>query len=235
MNKFITGKIKMSNQNIKIATVVIIAAVTIAFCGCRPGGQSKSRLDLKNEMPVKLSCVIAIDQPDGSKYFTKQKQLLYPEQKTLLFSAEEPEAVFKWSVAGSSYNQPKSAKLPPRAELMFSREISTALLELYLANTTGSIQTAGADFSPEATINIDGQIYGRVSGDKSIELYQNRQSKKIDTAKTTGKISYIIQGYNYHKIENSEIILPTKIDVFVLKAGQNKQFAAQFSIFVEKF
>ncbi len=225
----------MSNRNIKIATVAVIAAVAIAFCGCSQSSQSdKSRpLNLKNEMPVKLSCVVSIGQNDGSRYFTKQKQLFYPEQNGLIFSANEPEGAFSWSVTDDSYTRPKASKLPQRAKLMFSRQVSAALLALYTANTADLSQAGKTGFSLSATINIDGRIYERLSKNNGISLYRNRQSGKIDTVKTTGKGSYIIQGYNYHKIANSELVIPTKVDVFVLKTGQNKQFAAQFSIFID--
>jgi hypothetical protein len=181
---------------------------------------------------LELDCVVTFYLPDGSFYLTKQHHEIDPLSNLIRISAKEPQGNFTWKLSpdgltvieGTNQGDFLPTGLGAEDYAKAIIDITTTPLRL-IERKTGLIR--GAE-----PVKIEGQWYypiGRPTSDKpdsethrpNLVYYQNRDNSLVDMLLfgDTEGACLAVRGYNYHEVEKGGILIPAKIEIFIVGAG----------------
>ena len=76
-----------------LMTIVLVAAV-LPFCGCQETKKKRkisAPIYTQTGREIIFNCIATYFQADGSKYFTEQNHTVWPNEQTIVISADEPQ------------------------------------------------------------------------------------------------------------------------------------------------
>lgn len=168
-----------------------------------------------------LDCLVTFYEPDGSFYLTKQRHQICPWADSIRISADEPGGKVRYQLSSG------------RVELLedgFGDKFEYC--RWYLAESVLSIVTAPARLVNDSykfdkglgPIRMEGLWYYPVSQLRDncgqylseVVFYQNKDSGLFDMVwfAGSGDNFLAVRGYNYKKVGETEILIPSKIEIF---------------------
>ncbi len=204
-----------------VMTIVLIAAV-LPFYGC-----AEAKKKEKNSAPIYtqtgqeiiFNCIAAYFQTDGSKYFTEQNHTVWPNEQTIIISAEEPQGQFVWSYTNGEFvatgGREKQSLLKTN---ICDAAIAKGLLAIYTANIVAPAAGSGRE------VKLDGRWFVAVSSDNKT-YYKRPDSGIVEMIQfTAGEQTYLVRGYNFQTLTLHPGLVPTKIEIW-----QNQRQIAEYA------
>jgi len=182
-----------------------------------------------NTQDIALSCVVTLYQPDQGAYITRQRLKIAPWEDSIEIQGTEPQGDFTWwlsqgklrVIQGREHFELLPAPLTARgyAEAILSIVAAPAMLlsESYdFARGSGPIRLEGLWYLPI-------ERYAPATGAaqqahwSQVRFWQNRGSGLVDViwfADEQAGIYLMTRGYQYRRIAEKGVLVPTKIEIF---------------------
>ena len=204
-------------------TVVGLACVIMAGCGEQNRTDKSEKVDQpQNVTNIRADCVITFYADDGSRYLSEQRHSICPELKTILISANEPQGVFGWKLAGGKFSVVVGGKKTGNLPVTIC-DRDMALVILTCVEAAGDGFTAEVPEETAEPTKIEGKWYQPIElKDKSFRwakrtCYRNVDNSVIDMVRiddTENERVLIGRGFNYRWVKKIKRSLPMKIDIF---------------------
>lgn len=165
-------------------------------------------------------CTAKFYKPDGTFYLTRQQHAVYPWSDSIRIYAAEPQGTFVWQLSGDSFTLLDGA--PQQAD-----KLPITLCDSAIARAILSVMAAPASLATKADPNVVPGKAERVMGlwHNPLKLadgrmwYQNTDSGLFDiyqlnTQNASLKTILTARGYDYVIVKKTEIMAPTKIEIF---------------------
>ncbi|HSV27392.1 MAG TPA: hypothetical protein VLH60_05815 [Sedimentisphaerales bacterium] len=197
---------------------VIVAMVLV--CGCRAvGRRSADRQDVP-QMPataISMSCLVRLYRADGSYYLTRQNHDIAPAEGAIRISGTEPDGSYVWQLtmgALASLGQP-AAGMNWLPESLSPDDYCRLILGSFQAGTVGQHHDA-------APVRIQGNWAYPVRTEHNLRWYQSRPGAAVADIVTLDSYDgrqYVARGYGYHLIRDTGVLVPAKIEIFMVDAA----------------
>ncbi|MHC4572259.1 MAG: hypothetical protein ACYS0C_09335 [Planctomycetota bacterium] len=175
---------------------------------------------------LEFDCVVTFYNPDSSFYLTEQHYEIYPWSNSIRISAAEPQGRFVWLLSEGRFTVPEGTEqfcaLPP---LVDSRCFAEAILDMTTApvrfldksvkfsKLPGPVKLEGLWYYPieqAGTDEIEKPLY-------KVVFYLNNATSLVDMiwfVSVEGQKSLAVRGYDYRKVEERQVLVPTKMEIF---------------------
>ncbi len=227
---------RQPQDEVVLAVAPDAATVSISSESAAKAIEAAGGLDAWTKMKeVRLTSVVTLYQPDGSRYLSEQSYEVYPWSNSIQISAREPEGQLLWQLSGRQFTALQGAD---RIE-----ELSRELSSCDLAQAVLSIVTAPArflDVSAQFTkkgsaVKVQGQWHqpiertpksGLLTGPSVTPaiFYQNTDSSLIDmlqfSSAATSK-TLTVRGYDYREVARGGPVVPGRIEIFTTDKQAN--------------
>jgi hypothetical protein len=183
--------------------------------------------------------VVTFYQPDGSFYLTEQQYEINPWLNSIQISADEPKETVVWEWSEGKFDVLKGTS---RIDALSKAVPSCCFAEAILDITTAPVRFM--DFTVKFTNNSDpvrihGKWYYPIQRQEKVftsrvseaVFYQDRDSSLVNMIRLsctgTGfaidrKVQYV-RGYDYKKVEDTRLLVPTRIEIFESDARDRTQ------------
>jgi hypothetical protein len=172
-----------------------------------------------NTQVILGGCTAKFYRPDGSFYLTRQRHAVYPWSDSIRIYASEPQGTFVWQLTGTDFTLLEGT--PQQAE-----NLPMTLCNPFIARVIWSIMASPASIATNtdpntATLGKAVRIEGiwhhplKIVGGQA--WYQNVDSGILDLYRIEYSDKHIFltaRGYGYRSVEKTDIMLPTKIEIF---------------------
>jgi hypothetical protein len=171
-----------------------------------------------NTKKLELDCVVTFYNSEGSFYLTQQHHEIYPWSDSICISAVEPQGEFVWLLSKDGLR----AELPAQAQFQYDM-CDTIYAVRAITTAPARLLDKTADFSESSEpVKMQGLWYypircSQATGDevREVVFYQSRDTSLIDIVSfVSGKESLLVRGYDYRGVEESALLLPTRIELF---------------------
>ncbi len=185
-----------------------------------------------NTKKLELDCVVTFYNSDGSFYLTQHHHEIYPWSNSIRISAVEPQGKFTWLLSKDSF----SAELPAQVRAQYDVR-NTMYSVRYIMTAPVRLLDKSVNFVKDGPVKMEGLWYypircSRVRSDERREtvFYQSRDTSLIDITRFTSPghsviaseaqpsvaipISLMVRGYDYRREKATDLLLPTKIEIF---------------------
>ena len=192
-----------------------------------------------------LDCLVTYYQSNGSSYLTEQHYDVYPWSNSIRISGEESQGRYIWQLSQGRFDI-----------LEDNKQIRNSLVNIgnsCIAEAILNIITIPARFIDNsvvftrgiAPIIVQGKLYypitrqGRNFSENSVDVsnavfYQDTNNYLVDMvwlACQNGENFVLVRGHDYIKIKNSDIFIPSKIEIFKTDAqGMSKNKLVKIEI-----
>ncbi|MBP7049481.1 MAG: hypothetical protein KBE65_00535 [Phycisphaerae bacterium] len=190
---------------------------------------------------IQFGAIVTANYPDGGLYLTEHAFTLYPWSNAIRAEAGEPFARFTWQVVQGRYSfegdeqvdvSPLRGSYPDYSEAVL--QIVTAPIRVLaegvsLSRRAQSVQLAGQWYQPIDARYEPRQVVSKEKGSKKKQVtlvepswtqgtyFQNQDTPFMDMIwlgnPVAGKF-VLVRGYDYSRPSDSEVLIPTKIEVF---------------------
>ncbi len=229
----------MGTMWVRKAIPIALAVACVTGCGTlsskavksdvgAPGGQVTAALDATGGRSAWQQCryfevtgVVSAYQEDGGVYLTEHTFHVSPASHALSISAHEPQADYVWQLVGHQFRRaegnPSLDVSPLQPEYA---DYAEAVLEILTAPVR--LQEWGGRPARESiTVMIGGRAYHPIETGSPAGLqrvyYQDEANARIDLiwlANSDRSHFTAVRGYDYVRLADAEILIPTKIEVF---------------------
>ena len=174
---------------------------------------------------LKLNCVATFYDANESYYLTEQNYSIFPWSDSIIISGKELKNNYQWRLLDGQFDVLEgSDKINESIDRIEKGLLSRAILNLVTAPArfldNSFVYTRG-----NSAIDIKGRMFYPI--DRSVKdnkqtavktvLYQNKDSSLIDMILLSVEkddVSYLICGYDYKEINDSDISIPYRIEIF---------------------
>jgi len=172
-----------------------------------------------NTEKFRLDCVVTFYNTDDSFYLTQQHHEIYPWSNSVRISATEPQGKFTWLLSRDKFTPAKGQVQYDMRNLLYAVQAITMAPVRFL--------DGAAEFSkPSEPIKIQGLWYYPIESlvpagePRKIVFYQNRDTSLVDIISFSAeKGPLLVRGYDYRKVKETGVLLPTRIEVFSTNAA----------------
>jgi hypothetical protein len=190
---------------------------------------------------LQFNAIVTANCPDGGLYLTEHEFTLYPWSDAIRVAAGEPFARFTWQVVKGSYSFEGDEELDVSPLRGSYPEYSEAVLQIVTAparmlgdgvsvsRRAAPVQLAGQWYQPIDAGYQPREIVSEEKGRKKKQValvepswtqgtyFQNQDRLFVDTIwlgnPAAGRF-LLVRGYDYSQVPGSEILIPTRIEVF---------------------
>jgi len=175
---------------------------------------------------LRFDCLVTYYQSNGSFYLTQQHYDIYPWSNSIQISGKEPQGRYIWQISHGQFDI-----LEDNEQIRNSINIDYSCFAEAILNIiniparlidNSIILTRG-----NAPINVQGDLYYPVSRQSKIVdensaneseavFYQNTNNYLVDViwfVCQNEKDFVLVRGYDYIKIKNSDIFIPSRIEI----------------------
>lgn len=186
---------------------------------------------------LQLDCVVTFYQPDGSFYLTEQSYEVYPWSNSIRISAQEPKSRFVWQLTREKFDVLEGTRqidsLPSEvgghcfAEAILNIITAPARLldkSVEFTEQTAAVKIQGKWYYPIRRRNKT--FFGLAERLSDAVFYQDRDNSLIDMLWLACRMgdSYVtVRGYDYEQVEEYNILVPSRIEIFSADAQGNYQ------------
>lgn len=193
----------------------------------------------KKTAQLQLDCVVTLYQPDGSFYLTEQHYEIDPWLNSIRISAEEPRGKFVWQWSGGKFDVLEGTG---QIDAMSKQVSSCCYAEAILDMVTAPVRFMDDSviFSePSDPVRVLGKWYYPINRKEKVftghiseaVFYQDRESSIIErirlactaTGSVHDRIVQYVRGYDYKKVGNTGLLVPTRIEIFETDARDRTQ------------
>ena len=180
-----------------------------------------------NTQVILGECAVKYYRPDGSFYLTRQRHAIYPWSDSIRIYASEPQGTFVWQLTGTDFILLEGT--PQQAA-----ELPITLCGPAIAQALWSIMAAPASIATKADANTAGlgqaaRVAGlwhypvKLSNGQTWYLDKDTGILDIYQLGMSGKpVSLMVRGYDYRTIEKTNIMVPSKIELFTAKTADSE-------------
>jgi hypothetical protein len=193
----------------------------------------------KKTTQLKLDCVVTFYQPDGSFYLTEQQYEIYPWLNSIQISDDEPQEMIVWKWSEGKFDVLKGTG---RIDALSKAVPSCCFAEAILDITTAPVRFM--DFTVKFTKNSDavriqGKWYFPIQRQEKVftsrvseaVFYQDRDSSLVNmirlsctgTGFAIDRTVQYVRGYDYKKVEDTRLLVPTRIEIYETDARDLNQ------------
>lgn len=186
---------------------------------------------------LRLDSVVALYQPDGSRYLSEQSYDIYPWSNSIRVSAREPQGRLVWQLSNGRFDTLQGGgRLAEMPQQLTSRDLVEAVLSVVTA--PARLLDNSVEFTKKGSpVKLQGRWYqpierqpksGILSGARLGEatLYQNRDNSLIEILQygstQTGR-TLTVRGYDYDRIDKGGPVVPGRIEIFTTDKQANVQ------------
>jgi len=178
---------------------------------------------------LQVDGVVTFYKADGSFYLTEHHCAIYPWSDSIRISALEPQGKLVWQLSQDSFSvieAPHEIDVLPMA--IAGRDFAEAILDIITApvhlldskvvftKEPKPVKMGGLWYYPIEWKSRDIEAYVELHWSKVI-FYQNRDSSLVDmiwfAGVEQGKF-LAVRGYDYRKVKENGILVPTRIEIF---------------------
>ena len=173
---------------------------------------------------LEFDCLVTYYQSDVSFYLTEQHYDIYPWSNSIQISGSEPQGDYTWQLHNGQFDILKgNYKIPTLANKCFADAV------LSIISVPASFLDNSVYFTRgSAPIYLRGQLfYPIIRQSENIEensvlmpntvFYQDENNSLVDMiwfACQNEDSFFMVRGYDYIKIKNGEVLIPSRIEIF---------------------
>jgi hypothetical protein len=181
------------------------------------------------ETKLQLDSLVTFYQPDGSFYLTEQKYIIYPWSNSIEIFGKEPQGDFAWRLSQGQFEVLAGIERIPDAKNIIDNQcLAEAILSIVTVPVRFMDRSVGFTIDPNPA-KTQGQLYYPILRQTKADIesilrvpkavfYQNRDNSIIEMIwiNCPGMDRFLtFRGYDYHRIEDGEIIIPQRIEIFL--------------------
>ena len=187
---------------------------------------------------LEFNCVVTYYQSNGSFYLTEQHYNIFPWSDSIQIFGEEPQGKYIWELSQGKFLTLEDNE-QIRNSIVYTSNSCLAEAILNIITTPARLIDNSVVFTRgNAPINVQGELYypvtrqgKNVSGNSfnksNAVFYQDTNNYSVDMiwfACQNGDNHVLVRGYDYIKIKNSDIFIPSRIEIFKTDAqGMSKK------------
>ncbi len=177
---------------------------------------------------IQLDCVVTFYDKDAGYYLTGQKYDIFPWSNSIVISGKEKNSDYEWQLSQGKFEVLKG---PEKIENFKNQIDNSCFAEsiLNLVTAPARFLDKSAKYSRDAnSVNIQGRwcypiTRTKAADSKSVVLanknifYQNKETSLVDMLLLSCKSNnsyYLVCGYDYTPIEEGEISVPNRIEIY---------------------
>jgi hypothetical protein len=188
---------------------------------------------------LQLNCLVTYYQSKGSFYLTEQHYDVYPWSNSIQISGEEPQGRYIWQLSQGQFQILEDNEQIRNSIVSIS---NSCLAESVLNILTIPARLLDNSFNftrGNAPISVQGKSYypitrqNRNINENSLQVsnaifYQDTNNSLVDLiwlVFQSEDVFFMVRGYDYKEIENRDIFIPSRIEIFkadVQDLPQNK-------------
>jgi hypothetical protein len=206
--------------------LIVCSIVCIAISGCNRhsiwNGPAKSvrSVQIDNKGPeVSAECIVTFFDEEDSKYISRHRHTIYPEDMAIKLEADEPEGNFEYCLYKGDFSliNGGSSKNPVA---LYSSEIARAIVLAVSARGGFLGDKDGVMGDP---VSIAGRMYQPIdmyAGDDSPvsqRVYREISSNQIDWVEIRNSDNNALiaaRSYNVRNLADSGKVMPSSIDIY---------------------
>ena len=196
-----------------------VLILVICLSGCRI---SQTREVGESVEPFNEQCItgqaIVHYYFDTNNYFTEQKHVFCPNNKSLSIESTEPAGIFQWKLQKTRYTKNKSQDNIPDQTAYWNKALLYGIYDLMVYG--GDFKTISSEEKNPSLVTIEGQVYlefnSKISDLDSFQIYKNTTNDKVDRfiAKDKNGTLWMAKSYNWSYYDGTGKLIPRKIDFF---------------------
>jgi hypothetical protein len=184
-----------------------------------------------------LDSLVNYYQPDGSFYLTKQKYVIYPWSNSIEVFGKEPQGDFAWRLSEGQFEVLKGiSRIHNTNRAIDSQSLAAAILNIVTVPVR--FLDKPVEFSTDANpLKIHGKWYYPILRQTRADIesilrfpkavfYQNSENFLVEMIwiDCPGVDQYLtVRGYDYDRLEDSDIIIPQRIEIFLTDIPKSSQ------------
>ena len=188
---------------------------------------------------LNFDCLVTYYQSNGSFYLTEQHYDIYPWSSSIQISGEEPQGRYIWQLSQGQFHILEDNEQIRNSIVSNSNScFAEAILNIY--TIPARLLDNSYDFTRgNAPISVHGKLYypvtrqnrnvgGNSFDESNAVFYQDTNNYVVDMiwfVCQNGDSFILVQGYDYTEVQNRDIYIPSRIEIFGTDAqgmSQNK-------------